>query len=209
MENNNEKPKFTERELEFVEEGREMPSGEHMLRYLGLSWDDLRDKVVVDLGAAEASLAKEAEKRGIHGVVSIDKNDYGQAIRERKNYVRGELENIPLKDNSIDLFLSSHVFSLRADEETKNVLLESSRVMKDGSKMLIWPAILGYPQMKEVEEKKFAEELEKELQELVSNTYDVHLKRSPIAKGEYFYADYFWELTRKSKETPAGAVINI
>lgn len=102
---------------------------EIFLHDLGLSWENLRGKKILDIGTGSAEFAKVAKDKGIE-VVSLEKYPHKWGQIYKQNYLQAEAENLPFKKGSFDLVLSHAapplVFSEPISrEEAEKALLEA------------------------------------------------------------------------------------
>ena len=63
-------------------------------------------------------------------MLALARENQRQAGVENVEFLRGEIENIPLPDNSVDVIISNCVINLSADKD--RVLREAFRVLKAG-----------------------------------------------------------------------------
>ena len=130
------------------EENKEMilEEAERELLGLGLKWEDLENKRVLNIGAGAGDLAKAAEQKGIK-IISFDK--YPERYQEEGtelpyNYIKGTAEKLPLKDASFDLVLC-HAGPLTICPDKFLVILffkEAERVLRPGGELRFGPGNL-------------------------------------------------------------------
>lgn len=141
----------------------------HLIQRLGYTWEDLKDKTVLDLGAGSANFAAEAEQHGIK-VFSVDENpslmsrtqrkwtgwrwvDYPQP-EEKTRYVKARGQKFPFRDNIFDLifshqgpfmgisFIDENHPHFRGDKFFVDLLNDNARVLKPRGKLYIIPAVV-------------------------------------------------------------------
>ena len=74
-----------------------------------------------------------------------------KAGAENVEFLKGEIENIPLPDNSVDVIISNCVINLSADKD--RVLRESFRVLKAGGRFAVSDVVTRGPIPDEIREK--------------------------------------------------------
>lgn len=103
-------------------------------------------EVVLDLGSGGGiDVLLSAKRVGLEGkVYGLDMTDEMLALArenqkkagvENVEFLKGEIENIPLPDNSVDLIISNCVINLSADKD--RVLAEAFRVLKPGGRFAV------------------------------------------------------------------------
>lgn len=129
-----------------LKEERLLERGQFILDRLGLKLEDLKGKVVIDLGAGECAVGRLAEVSGIDSVVSLDKNKDILLASEVKDKVQGEAQILPLKDRSVDLFISNGAPPgvNKKEQLALSVLDEIERVLKDTGEARIALASLRF-----------------------------------------------------------------
>ena len=83
------------------------------LNDVGLNWDKLKNKKILEIGARYADLADVAKTKGID-IISIERNpealpnDHwgGQEISDDLQYVKGDIYHLPFKKESFDIIIS-------------------------------------------------------------------------------------------------------
>jgi len=68
-------------------------------------------------------------------MLALARENQRKAGIENVEFLRGEIENIPLPDNSVDLIISNCVINLSADKD--RVLAEAFRVLKPGGRFAV------------------------------------------------------------------------
>lgn len=120
---------------------------------MGLNWNELRGKTVLDLGAGDAAFSKIAKRHEVN-VISVEKNPEGWLARGTEvpladpMYLVCDASDIRTKDNqvfpsnSVDLIVSRSGPLTIVDNRKvfEKILQESLRVLKSGGELRFGPA---------------------------------------------------------------------
>src|SRR5262249_23486097 len=68
-------------------------------------------------------------------MLALARENQNKAGVQNVEFLKGEIENIPLPDNSVDVIISNCVINLSADKD--RVLTEASRVLKAGGRIAV------------------------------------------------------------------------
>ncbi len=123
---------------ENIKRRKEDETAAFILGNLGLDWPDLEGKSVLDLGAADARLARPGRRRNMH-IVSVDNhiehlNKYWRhKIPKDVPYVLADARSLPFPDESFDL-VTAHasvpLILVRTRDDVQTILSENYRVLK-------------------------------------------------------------------------------
>lgn len=123
---------------QFLRERTAEAWSEFVLTRLGLTWNQLKGKKILDVGAGLAEVEQAAKKRGIE-VVSVDQSpgtyrEQGEVIPHDVLYLEADAAKLPFEDNTFDLIISHAAPPIisGSKEEVKAVILEARRVLKPG-----------------------------------------------------------------------------
>lgn len=129
MKEKNENVDFVEKRAEFI------------LGRLGLKWEDLQGKKILDIGAGPAEIAQVAAKKGIK-VFSLDINRPEDSVGDTE-YIIADVHHLPLVRESFDLVMAHAAppaLISGGKEEAKKVFYEVARVLKSGGEFRWGPA---------------------------------------------------------------------
>lgn len=113
---------------------------EYVLAFLGLTWDDLRGKRVLDIGAGRAELARVGKRHGVE-IVSLDIRSPGANIHASVPYQLGDALRMEFPAGSFDIALC-HAGPLTMAAGTawqRPFINESLRVLKTGGELRFAP----------------------------------------------------------------------
>ena len=83
-------------------------------------------------------------------MLELARKNQAEAGIENVEFLKGEIENIPLPDNSVDVIISNCVINLSTDKD--QVLREAARVLKPGGRFAVADIVLTRPVSEEVKE---------------------------------------------------------
>lgn len=120
----------------------------YILGRLGLSWEELKGKRMLDIGAGTAEFGATAREKGIN-VVSLDRfarDSKGTTPYQKEGYVVGSADHLPFADESFDIVVSHASVPLFATdrEEALRFINEIKRVLKHGGECRFGPVGLGW-----------------------------------------------------------------
>jgi len=114
-----------------------------ILQDLGLTLEDLQDKVVLDIGSGPSIIEKAAGHRGINTVISLEKKLSRMSKNPDLNRVNADARTIPLSDGSIDLLISHGappgIPHNTIGHDSIVTLREFQRVLSEGGEARITP----------------------------------------------------------------------
>jgi ubiquinone/menaquinone biosynthesis C-methylase UbiE len=109
-------------------------------RVVDFCLEEIQVKNLLDVGTGSGIFAEAFSKKGIH-VTGIDPNpemlSAAKAFAPAGTFLLGAVEEIPLKDNSMDIVFLGHV--LHESDNIIKALSESKRVAKQKVCILEWP----------------------------------------------------------------------
>ena len=117
-----------------------------LLRRLGLRWEYLEGKRILDIGAGDAELEQAAKKRNIT-IIPIDPRStdvYQTSSPRGVDYIQGSAFHLPFQNNSFDLVLSHAApptMFIKDAEQVRIVLEEMERILKDGGEARFGPLL--------------------------------------------------------------------
>lgn len=119
-----------------------------IIESLGLEWEDLKGKKILEIGAGEAMIAETAKGKDID-VVSLDKNPWRweentKTRLARISYIQGAAGKISFKDEVFDLVISYAAPPIisQSKEEVGRVIREMLRVTRAGGEVRFGPGPL-------------------------------------------------------------------
>jgi SAM-dependent methyltransferase len=173
---------------------------ENYLEAVGLDWEDLEGKQVLDIGAGLGEFAEKAKEKHIN-VISLEAKpelweDEGMPSKETP-YIQGDANQLPFQNNSFDLVISRAAPPILASskEEVKNIIEEAERVLKEEGEFRFGPGPIDagiFP------EEELNEEAGGDFQELGTEQRMEMIKK----KALYFLQSLNFNIKYKEKEDP-------
>jgi ubiquinone/menaquinone biosynthesis C-methylase UbiE len=126
-----------------------MEKAKDVLGAVGLSWEDLKGKKTLEIGAGLAELSQAAKQKGID-VVALEKDpsmwEEDGEVPTDVEYIVGEAEQIPLEDSSVDVVISKAAPPTisQTREEVVQVVAEAMRILKPDGVFRFGPARMAY-----------------------------------------------------------------
>ncbi len=106
---------------------------------------NLKDKNTMDLGCGDGRWSKYLKSLGAENVLAIDSSadmlNKAKQAKQKIHLIQADLQKLPIKDNSIDLGLST--FSLMYFKDLSNILKEISRTLKENARLYIATNIIN------------------------------------------------------------------
>jgi ubiquinone/menaquinone biosynthesis C-methylase UbiE len=114
---------------------------------LGIDFNYLKNKKVLEIGADRAFIARAAKRKGIEGIISLDIN---QEVKEELKssgvpFIRARAEELPFPDETFDLVISHAAPPIISPykEIVFRVIDEVRRVLKKGGEFRFGPGNLN------------------------------------------------------------------
>lgn len=165
-----------------------------MLSHLGLTFDDLKNKEVVDLGSGTQIIERAAAIKGTGTVLSVDSRDYVLSKRpEVKNGIVADIrKGIPqIPNDSIDLLISHFgpptISAVsRKKEDVDFSITEILRILKKGGEARMTRVQFDFIAQKHEKYQELLKKRYKDKKELTSDEEDELTKIQNIIKEESF-----------------------
>ena len=152
---------------------------------LDLDWDQLRGRVVLDIGAGLADFAVIAKRHGIQ-VTSVEKSPENYMQGQPPNdvpYVVGDARQMPFETQSFDVVLShaGPITNVESITDFSAMLSEADRVLKPGGEFRfgpVWvhPSVFGWAKILSKDEEDHLSEQERAI--LINERVFVFLKQT-------------------------------
>lgn len=115
---------------------------------LGLQWETLQHKKILDIGARNGRFAHEVKKRKID-IYALEPHPhqwtrFGNTYFDEQNFVQGEGLNLPFQDNTFDFIVSRASVHLIVQHvhDIPKLFEEVTRVLQPGGEFRFGPGIL-------------------------------------------------------------------
>lgn len=120
---------------------------ENYLNAVGLTWEELKNKKVLDMGADLGNFADKAKEKNIDAISlekfpEIREEEERRTLAKKAPYVRGDMEELPFNDNSFDIIISRAappVVACSNKEQVEKIIKEAKRVLSPGGKFHFGP----------------------------------------------------------------------
>ena len=110
---------------------------EFVLKNVDLSWSDIEQKDILDIGSGESALAQEATRRGSTARITsldrkVEKNWLGLPGQVKKRLLQAEGEALPFSESSFD-------YAIMHGSAGSDVIPEAVRVLRPGGELRMAP----------------------------------------------------------------------